>query len=266
MRDERTMPHRQFLPDVLPEEPLGLVARWLEQAVAADLQPNANAMVLATADAHGAPHARVVLCKELRVQPGYVTFFTNYESGKARELLDNPRAAAVMHWDRLGRQVRFEGRVVQAPASESDRYFASRPWQSRLGAWASRQSEPLGSRADLERALQDAAHRFGTPSPLADAHDPTSAGSSTSAVDAPVSIPRPPHWGGYHLWLETVELWVAGDARLHDRARWQRTLTPVAPPGSAAASTATATTGAAAVAPAARAFNAGPWRCRGREG
>ncbi len=243
-------PHREFLPEPLPAEPLELVARWLAEAAAADIQPNANAMVLATADGRGHPHARVVLCKDLRVRPGYVTFFSNYRSQKARDLKQNARAAAVMHWDRLGRQVRLEGRVVQSTAGESDAYFASRPWQSRVGAWASRQSEPIGSRAELERALQLTADRFGVPSPLAaDATEPNAAQPDPSAP-----IGRPPHWGGYHLWIEAVELWVSGDARLHDRARWERTLTalPNSAPGAAPGSTPGSAPDAA--------FDPGPWR------
>jgi pyridoxamine 5'-phosphate oxidase len=239
-------PAQEFLPEPLPAEPLEVVARWLAEAVAAGFGPNPNAMVLATADARGYPHARVVLCKDLRVRPGYVTFFTNYESHKARDLSANPRAAAVMHWDRLGRQVRLEGRVVQTTAGESDAYFASRPWQSRVGAWASRQSEPVGSRAELERALQLVAQRFGVRSPLAvEATEP----------DPGVVIGRPPHWGGYHLWIEAVELWVSGDARLHDRARWQRTLTPAPPAGGAR----TAGTARAGSAPSGT-FDPGPWQ------
>jgi pyridoxamine 5'-phosphate oxidase len=210
------VPGTELLPQELPPEPLQVVAQWLAEAVQAALQPNPNAMVLATAGAHGAPSARVVLCKDIRVQPGYVTFFTNYHSRKGRELAGNPRAAAVMHWDALGRQVRLEGRVTPAGAAESDAYFGSRPWQSRLGAWASAQSEPIGSHAQLVQAFERAAQRFGTPSPAA----------APAAVA--VAIPRPPHWGGYHLWIDAVELWVEGPARLHDRARWQRSLTPSA--------------------------------------
>jgi pyridoxamine 5'-phosphate oxidase len=199
-------PGTELLPEKLPPEPLEVVARWLAEAAQAARQPNPNSMVLATSGAHGAPSARVVLCKDIRAQPGYVTFFTNYLSRKGRELCDNPRAAAVMHWDALGRQVRLEGLVTPASAAESDAYFASRPWQSRLGAWASAQSEPIGSHAQLVQAFEHTAQRFGTPSP-------------GDAV-----IPRPPHWGGYHLWIDAVELWVEGPARLHDRARWQRSL------------------------------------------
>ncbi|MGA8706200.1 MAG: pyridoxamine 5'-phosphate oxidase [Steroidobacteraceae bacterium] len=209
--------HQEYLPESLPAEPLALVARWLEQATREAVQPNPNAMVLATADQHGQPSARVVLCKDIRPQPGYLTFFSNYESRKGTELAANPRAAAVMHWDRLHRQVRIEGPVVPAGAEESDAYFSSRAWQSRIGAWASRQSSTVPSRAALVAAVDRTARRFGVPSPLQSADD---------APDPGIEIPRPPHWGGYHLWAEAVEIWVEGAGRLHDRARWMRKLEP----------------------------------------
>ena len=211
--------HKEHLPEPLPSEPLALVAQWLSQAATANVQPNANAMVLATVDAEGAPSARVVLCKEIRQDAGYVTFFTNYRSRKGAELAANARAAAVMYWDVLHRQVRLEGVVTQTTAAESDAYFASRSWQSRIGAWASQQSAPIASRAELERAAEQAARRFGVPSPAA---------SDAVAPDPGVAIARPPHWGGYHLWVEAVELWVEGAARLHDRARWSRSMTRAA--------------------------------------
>jgi pyridoxamine 5'-phosphate oxidase len=205
----------ELLPDPLPVEPLALVSRWLAESWQLRQQPNPNSMVLATVGPDGQPSARVVLCKEMVPQPGYLVFYTNYLSCKGRQLAEHPRAAAVMHWDALHRQVRVEGPVVKAPAADSDAYFASRPWQSRLGAWASAQSEPIGSRKDLEAALRKTAERFGTPQP-----DTATAGTATD-----YRIPRPPHWGGFHLWAESVELWVEGDARIHDRARWTRTLT-----------------------------------------
>ncbi len=207
--------HAELLPEVLPQEPLLLLTRWLDEAVQSRAQPNPNAMVLATVDANGAPSARVVLCKDIRPGPGYVTFFSNYDSRKGRELAANPRAAAVMHWDTLHRQVRLEGRITRATAAESEAYFASRAWQSRLSAWVSRQSEPIGSRAQMEQAIEAAAKRFGTPSPLR---------VDAAAADPGARIARPEHWGGYHLWIETLELWVEGAGRLHDRARWQRSL------------------------------------------
>ena len=207
--------HRELLPDPLPAEPLEIVACWLAEASAARTQPNANAMVLATSTRDGHPSARVVLCKDIVPHPGYLVFYTNYLSSKGRQLKDNPRAAAVMHWDALHRQVRIEGEIVQTSKSNSDTYFASRAWQSRLGAWASEQSQPLESRATLVAAVTDAARRFGAPTP----------GSPGAADSMKVTIPRPPHWGGYRLWVDTVELWVEGESRIHDRARWSRTLT-----------------------------------------
>jgi len=206
--------YTELLPDPLPAEPLTLVRQWLAQAEAARTQPNPNAMVLATSTREGRPSARVVLCKDIVPQPGFVVFYSNYLSAKGRELKDNPRAAVVMHWDALHRQVRIEGPVVAAPESDSNTYFATRAWQSRIGAWASEQSEPIASRALLLDAVRETARRFGAPTP----------GSPGADDSLKLTIPRPPHWGGYRLWAEAVELWVQGAARIHDRARWQRTL------------------------------------------
>ena len=157
--------HREHLPDPLPAEPLELAASWLGEATRNKVQPNPNAMVLATTDASGHPSARVVLCKEIVPQPGYLSFYTNYHSRKGRDLHDNPRAAIVLHWDTLHRQVRVEGRIAQMSAAESDAYFATRNWQSRLGAWASQQSEPIGSRAELLGKVTKAALRLALPAP-----------------------------------------------------------------------------------------------------
>ena len=204
--------HTELLPDPLPAQPLETANRWLADSWRLRQQPNPNAMVIATVDPDGQPSARVVLCKDIVPEPGYLVFYTNYLSRKGRQLAENPRAAAVIHWDALHRQVRVEGPVVKAPQTDSDDYFASRPWQSRLGAWASAQSEPIGSREELQAAVADAAKRFGTPPP-------------ETTGDGNVVVPRPPHWGGYRLWAESVELWVEGEARIHDRARWTRSLT-----------------------------------------
>jgi pyridoxamine 5'-phosphate oxidase len=206
--------HSEVLPELLPAEPLVIVKEWLAQATAARSQPNPNAMVLATSSRNGQPSARVVLCKSIVPQPGYLVFYTNYLSAKGRQLKDNPRAAAVLHWDVLHRQVRIEGAISAAPDEDSDRYFASRAWQSRLGAWASEQSEPIASRQLLLEAVQRTARRFGAPTP----------GSPGADDSLKVTVPRPPHWGGYRLWADNVELWVEGAARIHDRARWTRTL------------------------------------------
>jgi pyridoxamine 5'-phosphate oxidase len=209
IRTVRIMHSTAFLPDVLPADPFALFADWFAEAVARRAQPNPDAMVVATVDADGGPSARVVLCKHLVASPGYVVFFTNYQSRKGQALSTTPRAAAVFHWDGLSRQARIEGPIVRSPAAESDAYFASRPVASRLGAWASRQSEPLISREALADQVAMAAKRFGV-EPAASAGD----------------VPRPPHWGGFRLWPDAMELWVEGPGRVHDRARWTRALRP----------------------------------------
>ena len=211
--------HVHGLPDPLPADPLQVAEQWLKQAFDDQVQPNPNAMSLATVAPNGQPTARIVLCKDIVLPAGYLVFYTNYESRKARELAASPRACALFHWDGLQRQVRVEGFVLKSPAAESDDYFASRPWQSRVGAWASQQSRPIGTRAQLIEQLRAAGKRFDTPPVGPDARE-DDAGED-------VDVPRPPHWGGYRLWPESVELWVEGPYRIHDRAQWTRTLTPV---------------------------------------
>jgi pyridoxamine 5'-phosphate oxidase len=197
-----------FLPEPLTESPLELFQSWFAEARARAVQPNPDAMVLATVGADARPSARVVLCK--RIDPrGCLVFFTNYESRKGRELTQHPRAAAVMHWDTMHRQVRIEGPVVRSPAAESDEYFATRALASRVGAWASRQSQPLAARAALANEVDRVAKQFGV---------------DLTAQQG--DVPRPPHWGGFRLWIERLELWVEGPGRIHDRAVWTRELHP----------------------------------------
>jgi len=219
----------ELLPEPLPAQPLQVASDWIAYATQRHDQPNPNAMVLATADTSGRPSARVVLCKQIVPVPGYIVFYTNYQSHKGSELAANQRAAIVMHWDHLHRQVRVEGVVVRSPDAESDAYYASRPWQSRLGAWASAQSQPVKSRAELRESLESTARRFGTPSPnepqVGSHHQLINAGAAQSATAPDYPVPRPPHWGGFRLWADAVELWVEGEARIHDRARWTRKLT-----------------------------------------
>lgn len=205
----------QNLPDPLPLDPMPLASTWLAQAWDEQVQPNPNAMTLATVGEDDRLSARVVLCKEIVPEPGYLVFYTDYQSRKGRNLATNPRAAAVFHWDDLRRQLRVEGLVVPSPASESDDYFASRPWRSRLAARASRQSEPIGSRHALLARLREEAALHGAP-------DPATAPEDDQEPD--FHVPRPPNWGGYRLWADAVELWVEGEHRLHDRARWTREL------------------------------------------
>ena len=188
------------LPKDLPDNPMQWAADWLAHAFRDSVQRNPNSMTLATVDANGRPSARIVLCKDFVADPGYVVFFTNYRSRKGSDIDSDDRVALVFHWDAWGRQIRIEGRAQLAPADESDRYFATRDRGSQLGAWGSDQSQPLASRDAFIEQLDERAARFG------------------EIVD------RPPHWGGYRIWADAVELWVEGADRIHDRARWTRTL------------------------------------------
>ncbi len=183
-----------------PEDPVRAAADWLQEAENR-VPRNANAMALASVDAHGRPSVRMVLLKEL-APDGYAVFYTNYASRKGGELLATGRAAAVLYWHELGRQVRFEGPVVRSPDAESDAYFATRPFLSQVNAWSSEQSRPLADLSELEqRAAKLVAEKRGDG-----------------------SLPRPDFWGGFRLWLEAVELWVEGRDRFHARVRYERTL------------------------------------------
>jgi pyridoxamine 5'-phosphate oxidase len=212
----------ETLPDPLPANPLEIAAQWLVQAQREAAQPNPNSMILATVDARGYPSARVVLCKEIAAQQGFILFYTNYRSRKGSELAQNPRAAVVFHWDHLHRQVRAEGKVELLPDAENDAYFRTRGWQKQLGAWASQQSQPVASRDVLVTAVAREARRFGIP---------YEGPGSAEPDHISTAVPRPPNWGGYRLMIDAMELWVEGEYRIHDRARWTRTLAPTSGPG-----------------------------------
>jgi pyridoxamine 5'-phosphate oxidase len=205
--------HERPLPEPLPADPMPLFKAWFDAAVAAKKQANPNCMYLATATADGEPSVRTVLCKGIDAAGGSLEFYTNYTSRKAGELEATSRAAVLFHWDDADRQVRIEGPVVRVTAAESDAYFATRHWQSRLGAWASDQSRPIASRADLLAKVGRAVAQ----------HLGASALGILAGRD--VVIPRPPHWGGYRVFAERVELWQGGTGRVHDRAEWRRALT-----------------------------------------
>jgi pyridoxamine 5'-phosphate oxidase len=203
------------LPTELPGDPLRWLKAWLDQAMEEKVQRNPNAMTAITVSESGQPTGRQVLCKEFVVDPGYLVFYTNYKSDKAQHLENNDRIGLLFHWDSLGRQARLEGIAVRSPAEESDAYFATRDWGSQIGAWGSDQSAPLESRAALIAQVSRRATKLGV----------KAAGNLKSiAVGERPVISRPPHWGGFRVWPHRVELWMEGTDRIHDRARWDRTL------------------------------------------
>lgn len=177
------------------DDPFAIARRWLVEAEA--VEPNdPGAIALATVDAAGLPNVRMVLLKEIAA--GAFVFYTNYDSAKGQEIAATGVAAFVMHWKSLRRQIRVRGHVTREDGPGADEYFASRALQSRLGAWASRQSQPLTSRGAL---LAEVARITATKGP---------------------NPPRPPFWGGFRIQPVEIEFWADGAFRLHDRFRWRR--------------------------------------------
>ena len=181
------------------EDPYALARAWLAEAGTAEPK-DANAVALATVDRTGLPNVRMVLLKEIEASQtrGGFVFFTNFESAKGRELEATGKAALVMHWKSLDRQLRIRGPVEKVPEKQADDYFHSRAYQSRIGAWASKQSRPLSSRRALLAEVAKLAAKYQT------------------------RVPRPPHWGGLRIRPVEIEFWANGDFRLHDRFRWTR--------------------------------------------
>ena len=177
------------------DDPISIVRRWMDEAEESEIN-DPNAIALSTVDADGMPNARMVLLKE--IEDDAFVFYTNYRSAKAGEIDQAGKAAFVLHWKSLRRQVRVRGHVSREDGPQADAYYASRSLESRLGAWASQQSQPLESREAL----------------MAEVERVTAARGSAPE--------RPPFWGGYRIRPVEIELWADGAARLHDRFRWTR--------------------------------------------
>ena len=177
------------------DDPFDISQRWLAEATKAE--PNdPNAIALSTVDANGMPNARMVLLKDIEADA--FVFYTNYESQKGQEIIQSGKAAFVMHWKSLRRQIRARGTVTKQHGAQADSYYASRSLQSRLGAWASAQSQPLGSRTALMAEVAKQGTRHG------------------------LNPSRPPFWGGFRIVPHEIEFWADGDFRLHDRFIWSR--------------------------------------------
>jgi len=182
--------------DNLNADPFMLFKQWFEEAQQTEIN-DPDAIALASVDEAGMPSVRMVLLKEI-LREGFV-FYTNYTSRKSGELLATGKAAFVMHWKSLRRQIRVTGSVEQVPGERSDAYFQTRSRGSRIGAWASEQSQPLNTRADLAAAVERVENTYKE------------------------EVPRPPHWGGFLIRPVEIEFWADGEFRLHDRFRFTKT-------------------------------------------
>ncbi len=195
-------PRDQSLADPVCADPFEILTIWFAEARSSGML-NPDAMTIGTLDERGDPRARTVLCRGIDEKRGALTFYTNRDSAKGRQIARRARASVVVYWDPLGRQICAAGDVEPTTGAESDAYWATRPRLSQLAARGSRQSQPIATRAALLEQIDAEAKRFG-------------------GVDASQPVPRPAYWGGYRVVLERVELWVASSGRAHDRVLWQR--------------------------------------------
>jgi pyridoxamine 5'-phosphate oxidase len=182
--------------------PLELFNTWFQDAQLNSEMKYANAFVLATTDNKGHPDARVVLAKSIDVKHGFLVFYTNYESSKALQIMENSRASSVFYWDKMKRQVRISGLCIQSPDNESDDYFARRPLENQINATVSQQSQIIDDYATLVSQYTKMLSKY-----------------QNTAFS---SLKRPKHWGGFRLYFSSLEFWIAGSSRFHQRYKFNR--------------------------------------------
>jgi pyridoxamine 5'-phosphate oxidase len=192
------------------KNPVLILKEWMDEVVESKIQPNPNSMSISTIDANNRPNSRMVLCKEINEELGYLVFYTNYQSNKSKEIGVNNECSGLFHWDTFGYQVRVRGIIVKSPEVESDNYFATRDIGSQLSAWASHQSQIVEDRESLDDQFQQAMDKFNL--------------KDSELESSDINIPRPEFWGGYRIWIREIELWLNKKDRFHDRLLFTRKL------------------------------------------
>ena len=190
--------------------PVLVLKEWLHEARQSKIQPNPNTMSISTVDSMSCPNSRMVLCKEINEDLGYLVFYTNYNSEKSKEIESHNNCSALFLWDPLVYQVRVRGKLIKSPNHESDNYFSTRKVGSQLSAWASNQSDEVENRESLDDQFQKIMKRFNIQDEDLDSTE--------------IEIPRPDFWGGYRIWINEIELWLNQSERFHDRLSFKRDL------------------------------------------
>ena len=192
------------------KNPVLILKEWMDEVLQSKIQPNPNSMSISTIDANNRPNSRMVLCKEINEELGYLVYYTNYQSNKSKEIEVNNECSGLFHWDTFGYQVRVRGIIVKSPEVESDNYFATRDIGSQLSAWASHQSQIVEDRESLDDQFQQAMDKFNL--------------KDSELESSDINIPRPEFWGGYRIWIREIELWLNQKDRFHDRLLFTRKL------------------------------------------
>ena len=189
--------------------PLSTLQDWMKKVSDSDTQPNPNCMTVSTVDSNGLPNSRMVLCRELNIEEGHLTFYTNYSSIKSKELESNAKCSVLFHWDKFGLQVRLRGTAIRCSNSKNDAYFSTRALGSQVAAWASDQSKEIESLEMMDTSYQKIMDKFKI---------------NNLANDPEKEIPRPDFWGGYEIWVGEIELWKNQKNRFHDRLKFTRNI------------------------------------------